>query len=355
MTRWPRRLALAAALLCTTAIAAAQPARHVRILGTGGTIAGSNNDNSSTSYRSGVVSVTDLVKALPGVDRIATISSEQVANVPSGDMDEALWRKLLARVNAAMADSSVAGIVITHGTDTLEETAYFLHLVAPRTKPVVLVGSMRPSTAVSADGPQNLADAIRLAASPAAAGRGVLVVMNDTIFEPVSVTKVDVRRVDAFAAPARGPIGEVLRDAPAFFAPAAPLPAALPLGDAPLPQVAILYAHAGITGDDVRRIAGDAKGVVIAGVGAGGVSSSARDALRELVKRGVSVVRTPRQGHGDIWGSQRAAAADDEAGLRSIGGRSLTPAKARVLLMLALQQARTQEEMQAIFDRYAAL
>lgn len=352
MTRWPRRLALAATMFCTAAAGVAQPASHVRILATGGTIAGSNSDNSSTSYKSGVVPVSDLVKSMPGVDRIATISSEQVANVPSGDMDETLWRKLLGRVDAAAADPAVSGIVITHGTDTLEETAYFLHLAASRGKPIVLVGSMRPSTAVSADGPQNLMDAVRVAAAPEAASRGVMVVMNDTIFDPVSVTKVDVRRVDAFAAPSRGPIGEVLRQAPAFHVPATPLPATLTVQAAPLPQVAIVYAHAGMTGDDVRRTAGNARGVVIAGVGAGGVSSSARDALRELVKRGVAVVRTPRQGHGDLWGSQRTAGTDDEDGPRTVAGRNLTPAKARILLMLALQQPRTPDELQSLFDRY---
>jgi L-asparaginase len=352
MMHFTHRLALAATLLCSAAVA--QPVPHVRILGTGGTIAGSNTDNSSTSYRSGVVGVNDLVKALPGVDRIATISAEQVANVASGDMDEARWRTLLGRVEAAMADPGVSGVVITHGTDTLEETAYFLHLGAPRTKPIVMVGSMRPGTAVSADGPQNLMDAIRVATSPKSVGRGVMVVMNDTIFEPISVTKVDVRRVDAFAAPSRGPIGDVLRQEPAFLNAAAPLQPALALKPAPLPAVAIIYAHAGITGDDVHRMAGDARGVVIGGVGAGGISSNARDALRDLVKRGVAVVRTPRQGHGDIWANPRPAGTDDEGGPRTIAGRTLTPAKARILLMLALQEARTPDQLQAIFDQYGA-
>lgn len=354
MMHFTHRLALAATLLGSAAVAqpVAPSTSHVRILGTGGTIAGSNTDNSSTSYRSGVVSVNDLVKALPGVDRIATISAEQVANVPSGDMDETLWRTLLARVEAAMADPGVSGVVITHGTDTLEETAYFLHLAAPRTKPLVLVGSMRPGTAVSADGPQNLMDAIRVATSPKAAGRGVMVVMNDTIFDPVSVTKVDVRRVDAFSAPSRGPIGDVLRQEPAFLTAPATQQPALALKAAPLPAVAIVYAHAGITGDDVRRIAGNAKGVVIGGVGAGGIASNARDALRDLVKRGVAVVRTPRQGHGDIWANSRPSGTDDEGGPRTIAGRTLTPAKARILLMLALQDARTPDELQAIFDQY---
>jgi L-asparaginase len=247
----------------------------------------------------------------------------------------------------------VAGVVITHGTDTLEETAFLLSLLVPPTKPVVVVGSMRPSTAVSADGPQNLMDAVRVAAAPNAAGRGVMVVMNDTIFDPVSVTKMDMARVNAFAAPARGPIGHVLLPTPRFFAPA-PAPAAAPLVllEARLPRVAVVYAYAGITGDEVRQITSGAAGVIIAGVGAGGFSTSARAAVRELTQRGVPVVRTPRQGQGDIRPAlARADRADD---IGTIGGRELTPAKARILLMLALQQPRSRDEIQALFDSVGA-
>jgi L-asparaginase len=324
--------------------------RQVRVLATGGTIAGRGNAT-GTSYRSGAVPVGELISAIPGVDAIATISAEQIANIPSGDMDESVWRRLHARALAALADPDVAGIVITHGTDTLEETAYLLSLILPPTKPVVVVGSMRPSTAISADGPQNLLDAIRVAVAPASAGRGVLVAMNDSIFDPRVVTKIDVNRIEAFGAPTRGPIGDVLGLNPRYFAPPQPVPAQLTLGEAQLPRVAIVYAYAGITGDDVRAITRDAAGVVLAGVGAGGVSSSARAALRELVDKGIAVVSTPRQGHGDIRRSEPQSGQDDNDGLRTIGGRELTPAKARILLMLALQQPRTPADLQALFDR----
>jgi L-asparaginase len=354
------RLMICAALAAGLALPAqaqvaapAAPTSHVRVLATGGTIAGVGTSPGSSSYRSGQVSVDALIAAVPGVESIARVSGEQVANTASGNIDEAIWRKLHARVTAAMADPDVTGVVITHGTDTLEETAFFLNLVLPRTKPVVVVGSMRPSTAVSADGPQNLMDAIRVASAPAAAGRGVLVVMNDTIFEPTSVTKVDVQRVEAFAAPSRGPVGDVLRPRPRFYAAAAPAGPLVALGEAPLPKVAIVYAYAGITGDDVRRIAGDAAGVVIAGVGAGGFPTAARAALRELTARGVAVVRTPRQGFGDIAPSGAAAGDDDTPGL--LGGRELTPAKARILLMLGLQQKRSRAELQALFDATSVL
>lgn len=347
------RTAALAACLALPAQAQEAAAIHVRVLATGGTIAGVGSANSS-SYRSGQVSVDALIAALPGVEAIARVSGEQVANTASGNIDEAIWRKLHGRVLAAMADPGVTGVVITHGTDTLEETAFFLDSVLPRTKPVVVVGSMRPSTAVSADGPQNMMDAIRVAIAPGAVGRGVLVVMNDTIFEPVSVTKVDVQRVEAFAAPSRGPVGDVLRPRARFYAAAAPARPLITLGEAPLPKVAIVYAYAGLTGDDVRRIAGDAAGVVIAGVGAGGFPTAARAALRDLATRGVAIVRTPRQGFGDI-GPSEATPGDNDGVPGIVGGRELTPAKARILLMLALQQKRSPAELQMLFNATTTL
>jgi L-asparaginase len=348
---------IAAALLAGTALRAqpvAPPATgQVRILATGGTIAGKGNA-AGTGYRSGLVSVEDLIAALPGVDKIARVAGEQIANVPSSDMDETIWRKLHARTLAAFADPDVAGVVVTHGTDTLEETAFLLSLILPPTKPVVVVGAMRPSTAVSADGPQNMLDAIRVVTSRASVGRGVMVVMNDTIFDPRSVTKFDVNRVEAFTAPSRGPIGHVLNLAPRFFGPPQPQPDVLALGEAKLPRIAVVYAFAGQTEDEVRDIVRDADGVIVAGVGTGGVSSGARKALRAIVEKGIPVVTTPRQGHGDIRRAEPTPAAkpdDDDDRVPTIGGRELTPAKARILLMLALQKPRTFAELQAIFDR----
>jgi L-asparaginase len=348
-------LGLGVLVLVQSFAAQAQPvdagkAREVRILATGGTIA-STGGPASASYRPGGVSVADLVAALPGVEKIAPISAEQISNVGSSDIDEAIWRKLLDRVMAAGADPAVSGIVITHGTDTMEETAFFLSLLVPSAKPVVLVGSMRPANAVSADGPQNMLDAVRVAHTDAARGRGVMVVMNDTIFDPMSVTKLDVHQVNAFASPKRGPIGQVLTPVPVFFAAAAPPPPAFRLTSAKLPKVAIAYAYAGFGADDVRAAAQGADGLIIAGVGAGNFSKSAIMAVKELTARGFPVVRTPRQGAGDIWREDAQAGERSEDILGTIAGRELTPAKARILLMLALQQPRTRAELQAIFDR----
>lgn len=348
-------LGLTTLVLAQAVAAQVQPvevgkAKEVRILATGGTIA-STGGPASASYRPGTVGVSDLTAALPGVEKIAAISAEQIANVGSADLDETIWRKLLERVLASEADPAVSGIVITHGTDTMEETAFFLSLLVPPTKPVVLVGSMRPANAVSADGPQNMLDAIRVAHADAARGRGVMVVMNDTIFDPLSVTKVDVHQVNAFAAPNHGPIGQVLTPVPVFFAAAAPHPAAFQLGGAKLPKVAIVYAYAGFGADDLRAAVKGADGLIIAGVGAGGFSKSTITAVKEMTARGFPVVRTPRQGAGDIWRADEQAGERSEDTLGTIAGRELTPAKARILLMLALQQPHTRAELQSLFDR----
>jgi len=325
--------------------------KNVRVLATGGTIAGSGQ-GSSSSYRAGVVPIGDILRAVPGLTDIANVSAEQVTNVGSYDMDETLWMRLLGRVQAALSDAEVSGVVITHGTDTLEETAYFLSLALPSAKPVVVVGAMRPGTAVSADGPQNLLDAVRLASADQARNRGVLVVMNDSIFDPASVTKLNFRQVNAFGAPSRGPIGEVLTDRPKFFANAAPHGAAFQITSEILPRVAIAYAYAGIRGEDIRAAVSGAKGLVIAGVGAGSFSASARQAVRQLTSRGFPIVRTARQGVGDVWINGPITGDVSDKALCTIAGRELTPAKARILLMLALQSPRTRDELQSVFDRY---
>ncbi len=350
-------LALAAfSGLTPVALALAQPppsapAKNVRLLATGGTIAGAGQ-GTGPSYRAGVVPIGDILRAVPGLNDIANVSAEQIANVGSYDMDEAIWMKLLSRVQAAVSDSGIKGVVITHGTDTLEETAYFLSLVSPSAKPIVLVGAIRPGTAVSADGPNNLLDAVRVASADQAQDRGVMVVMNDMIFDPASVTKVNIRNVSAFAAPSRGPVGHVLTDHPSFFANATLRDTAFAITSESLPRIAIIYAYAGIQGDDIRAAAKGAKGLVIAGVGAGMVSASARRAVQELTSKGFPVVRTARQGVGDVWINDPKMGEVSDKALGTIAGRELTPAKARILLMLALQTTRNRDDLQSLFDRY---
>src|SRR6185436_12334043 len=207
-----KRLIVLALALALPSLVQAQP--KIKVLATGGTIAGAQTSSSEVGYKSGSFSVDDLIKAVPKLDQLADLSGEQVANIGSQTMNHEVWLKLAARVNAALKTAD--GVVITHGTDTMEETAYFLSLVVKSDKPVVLVGSMRPATAISADGPINLYNAVALAGNPEAKGRGPLVVLNDTIHYARESQKMHSTRMDTFASPNRG-IAGMMNTGKAFF------------------------------------------------------------------------------------------------------------------------------------------
>jgi len=212
-----RSLSVSVALFTLSLGAAASAKPAIRILATGGTIAGAQANAQSYGYKSGSFKVEDLINAVPQLKELADLSGEQVANIGSQDMNDAVWLKLAQRVNQVLASPDVDGVVITHGTDTMEETAFFLDLTVKSDKPVVLVGSMRPATAVSADGPANLYSAVAVAASPGAKGRGVLVVLNDEVHAARNVTKTDTTSVETFKSPNRGPAGLVHTGQIAWF------------------------------------------------------------------------------------------------------------------------------------------
>jgi L-asparaginase len=206
---WVALLTVLALILSDGALAQqTQPKkRNIVILATGGTIAGAAASGTQAGYTSGAVTIDAMLAAVPGIDKLASIKGEQVSNVGSQDMSFEILLKLAKRINELTAKADVDGIVITHGTDTMEESAYFLNLTVKTEKPVVMVGSMRPSTAVSADGPLNLYNAIAVAADPNAKGRGVLVVMNDEIHAAHSLTKMSTTAVETFMSPKRGIVG----------------------------------------------------------------------------------------------------------------------------------------------------
>ncbi len=326
---------------------------NIVILATGGTIAGRGDSGTEAGYTAGAVGVDALLEAVPQLGELAQVSGEQVANVGSQDMSDAIWLKLAGRVNDLLADDSVAGVVITHGTDTIEETAYFLNLVVRSEKPVVLTAAMRPATALSADGPLNIYNAVAVAADPESAGRGVLVVINDDIHGARGMTKTSTTDVQTFISPERGLIGTSLYGENRFFR--------YPYkrhthesefsvaGLEALPRVDVLYMHAGVSPDLVSAAADSgAQGIVIAGVGNGNMNREVTEAVKQATAKGVRVVRSTRVTRGFVG---RNVETDDDA-LGTVAAGELKPPQARVLLKLALLQDRDAAALQALFDQY---
>jgi L-asparaginase len=326
---------------------------NVVILATGGTIAGSAATGAQAGYTSGQVTIDAMIGSIPEVKKIANITGEQISNVGSQDITFEIMMKLAERIAELAADENVDGIVITHGTDTMEETAYFLNLVVKTDKPVVLVGSMRPSTAISADGPLNLYNGIAVAADPNARGRGVLLVMNDWIHSAQSLTKVSTTAVQTFMSPIRGLIGitnygvnDYFRYPEQKFGKASEFTVE---GVTTLPRVDIIYADADLSADLIdNSVKLGAKGIVIAGVGNGNMNKPALEACARASKAGVVVVRSTRVATGVV--SRNVEVNDDELGL--IASYGLNPQKSRILLMMTLLKPRSLKEVQQIFMDY---
>ncbi len=323
---------------------------RVTVLATGGTIAGAQAPAPKRGYRSAVIPIGSLIAAAPGVEALARLDAAQVARIGSQDMGEALWRALALRAQTALDDPGVAGVVVTHGTDTMEETAYFLSLVLRGPKPVVLVGAMRPADAMSADGPMNLYNAVATAAHPGSAGRGVLVVANDEIHFAREVAKTNTTQIGTFKSTHRGLAGLVSSGRIHFYGAPARRPqsgGAFPIpGRSALPRVDIIYAHAGMGPGLIGAAVGaGARGLVIAGVGNGNLSSRALRAAAAAARAGLAVVRSSRTGGGIV--ERNVEVDDDRLGL--IAADELSPQKARILLMLGLLRTRDPVRLQEMF------
>jgi L-asparaginase len=347
-------LFLASSLMLPGVVSAAESKPRIAILATGGTIAGAQPDTSDPGYKAGSVSVDTILAAVPGLSDIAEFEGEQVANIGSQDMNDAVWLKLARRINEIESEGKVDGIVITHGTDTYEETAYFLNLVVKTDMPVVLVGSMRPSTAISADGPMNIYNGVVAATLPEARGRGVLAMMNDDLHYARRVTKTNTTHLDTMRSPNGGRAGTCDTGKCTLFGPTVKRHTtnsefSLPADLADLPPVAIIYAHANLD-DTLIRAAAKAgnKGIVVAGVGDGNMTQPALDALAELAKKGVIVVRSSRVGSGIV--KRNVEVDDDELGF--VAAMDLNPQKARILLQAGLLKTNDVKEIQRMFNEY---
>lgn len=327
--------------------------KHIKILATGGTIAGrAATSTQLTGYTAGAYSVADLLASVPALGELAEISGEQLCNIDSSSMTDALLLRLAQRCNELLAQDDVDGIVLTHGTDMLEETAFFLNLTVKSAKPVVIVGAMRPATAVSADGPLNIINAVKTAACAESAGQGVLVVMNDEIYSGRDVTKTHTANLATFKAPNGGALGCIVGGDVRYYyrsTRAHTLASEFNVsGVTALPRVDIIYTHIGEDRVLVDAVcAAGAQGIIYAGSGMGSIHESVEPALAEAVRRGVVVVRSSRTGSGVVaaglarWQEQGFLYADN-----------LNPQKARLLLQLTLLQTRERGEVQKLFARY---
>lgn len=304
--------------------------RKIVVLGTGGTLAGTSaTPGDNVGYKAAQLGIGPLLAAIPAL-RSVPIKSEQVAQVDSKDMSFAIWRELAARCALWLAHEDVAGIVVTHGTDTIEETSFFLQEVLAPTKPVVMTCAMRPATAVSPDGPQNIVDAVAVASSPQA--RGVTVVCAGVIHDARDVAKVHNFRIDPFSSADEGPVGYVedgklrmVREWP----PAAPRPPLLGRIEAAAqwPRVEVVFSYAGATGDTVEALAAQGvQGIVVAATGNGSVHRELMPALLAAREKGVKVLRATRCAEGAI-----IMKPGDE-----LPATHLSPVKARIKLMLEL-------------------
>ena len=360
---------VAAALL---SLAAAQAARapsaaspdtavpRVRLVATGGTI---------SNRTGGRLTAEELVKSMPGIERYAQAEFEQFSNLASSELTLDQWLALAKRINELFStDRGLEGVVVTSGTDTLEELAYFLNLTVRSDKPVVVVGSMRNPSTLGYEGAANLLEAFRVAASPDARGKGALVVLNDEINAAREVTKTDALRLNTFQSRTVGIVGVVDADRVVFYRAGVKRNTASSEFDVnsvtKLPRVDVIMVYQGADGDLIKAaVDAGAKGIVLATAGAGATSGTQQEGIAYALKKGVPVVTTTRTGSGRIAPPRRGPNAppfsanpnnplSPEEQRRRIAGEDLAPVKARVLLMLALTRTNDPAEIQRIFSEY---
>ncbi|CAN7506578.1 type II asparaginase [Pseudorhodoferax sp. LjRoot39] len=348
-----RAFAAGAALLAASAIAQAQQLPNVVILATGGTIAGAGaSAANSATYAAAKVPVDKLIAGLPEISKVANVKGEQTFQIASESFTNDNLLVLAKRVSALVKQSDVDGIVVTHGTDTLEETAYFLNLVVRTDKPIVVVGSMRPGTALSADGALNLFDAVNVAASKDAKGKGVLVTMNDEIQSGRDVAKAINIKTEAFKSQ-WGPLGMIVEGKNYWFR--APVKRHTTQSEfnideiTALPQVDIAYGYGNVPASTVEAIGKGAKAIIHAGTGNGSVADRVVPALQKLRADGVQVIRSSRVNTGGFV-LRNAEQPDDKYDW--VVAHDLNPQKARILAMVALTKPLSTADLQRVFWEY---
>ena len=318
----------------------------VIILATGGTIAGVGEEGTSVGYDPGTLTVSDLLSSVPSLEARAQIEAEQVCNVNSDDITASIWLDLARAIESFAQREDVCGIVVTHGTDTMEETAFFLNLVLSTSKPVVITGSMRPSTAISADGPMNILESVAVAAHPSSAGRGVLVQFAGDIYCARSVRKTHTHAVCAMDGGEQGACGAVCDGKVHYFwAPEQPHTTAAEFGVdrmSAMPRVNVIFFSVDASPELVTAAASISDGLVIAGAGAGEFSLGFADAINAL---SIPVVVSTRVGAGPVPEETLICQ-------KSISAGNLSPQKAAILLRLAIAQGADEDGIRRIFATY---
>lgn len=344
-------LALGAVVAMTFA-SSAMALPSVKILATGGTIAGAAPKSTDvTGYKAGAIGIQTLIDAVPQMKDFAEVSGEQVVSISSNNVTTEIRLKLANRVNELLADPKVDGVVITHGTDSIEETAYFLNLTVKSDKPVVLVGAMRPATAMSADGPMNLLQAVQAAASPKMKGQGVTIVMNDRIGGARETTKFNTSNMDTFRAPEYGWLGVMSNGEPKLYRTTTRRHTSNSEFDVKglkeLPRVDIIYA---VAGDDAKladaAVKMGAKGIVSASMGNCSIPNGQEAFYEPMMKKGYPVVLSEHVPTGECVLSKEAV------GKGYLSSGNLNPKKARILLQFALTKTTDLKEIQRMFNEY---
>lgn len=346
-----RKIALSLLLIMSVAVFAQKP--KIRIIATGGTIAGVSKSTTESNYKAGELGIYQLLQAVPEVKNIADVSGEQLVKIGSQDMNDEVWLKLAKRINELLNKEGYDGVVITHGTDTMEETAYFLNLTVHSQKPVVMVGAMRPATGMSADGPLNLYNAVVVAASPNAKDRGVMVSMNEIVLDAKDVIKHSTTAVETFQGANFGKLG-YLHNGKVFFN-------RMPQNKhttqsvfnvdnlKSLPKVGIVYGYSNMSELPMKAFM-DAKfdGIVYAGVGNGNFYHTLFDLAVQAQQKGIQIVRSSRV----PTGATTLDAEVDDAKYHFVAAQALNPQKARILLMLALTKTKDWKQIQQYFNEY---
>lgn len=351
-----KTLALAAVcLLGSAATSFAQQLPNIHILATGGTIAGAGVSATQTNYTAGQVAIGSLLDAVPEIKKIANVTGEQIVSIGSQDMNDEVWLKLAQRINELLNSGEYDGIVITHGTDTMEETAYFLNLTVKSNKPVVLTGAMRPSTAISADGPLNLYNAVVTAAAKESCDKGVVIAMNGLILPGQGAIKMNTVDVQTFQAPNSGALGYIFNGKVFYNDVTTKLHTTKSVFDVTglkkLPKVGIVYSYSNVEADVMDPFL-DKKngyeGLVHAGVGNGNYHKNLFPQLLKARENGILVVRSSRVPTGPTTLDGEV----DDAQYQFVASQELNPQKARVLLQLALTKTKNWQEIQDFFLNY---